>query len=159
VSEARQPLMVRLAASRAGSWWFLNVANTIDKRLIPATNGRLSSAPGKPVCVIETVGAKSGARRRIPLQYASDGDDIVLIASKGGAPEHPAWFHNVRKNPDLKVWANRGRSGDYVAHVTTGEERERLWRIACELYPGYETYQVRAGAREIPVIKLSPRRA
>jgi deazaflavin-dependent oxidoreductase (nitroreductase family) len=154
---SKQPLMVRLAASRAGSWWFLNVANPIDKRLLPATNGRLSSAPGRPICVVETVGAKSGQRRRIPLQYASDGEDIILIASAGGAPKHPGWFHNLRKNPEVRVWANRGRSGDYVAHVTEGEERERLWRIACELYPGYETYEVRAGAREIPVVKLSPR--
>ncbi len=84
---------------------------------------------------------------------------MILIASSGGAPKHPAWFHNLRKNPDVRVWANRGRSGDYVATVTEGEERERLWKIACRLYPGYETYQVRAGAREIPVIKLSPRRA
>ena len=156
---SKQPLTVRLAASRAGSWWFLNVANPIDKRLIPATNGRLSTAPGRPLCVFETVGAKSGKPRRTPLLYASDGEDMVLIASSGGAPKHPAWFHNVRANPDVKVWAGGRRSGDYVAHVTEGEERERLWRIACELYPGYETYQVRAGAREIPVVKLSPRRA
>ena len=151
------PLM-KLAASRAGSWWFLNVANPIDRRLIPATNGRLSSAPGQQVCVVETVGAKSGVRRRIPLQYAIAGDDLVLIASSGGAPKHPAWFHNLRKHPEVRVWANKGRSGDYVARVAEGEERERLWRIATDLYPGYDTYQERAGGREIPVVALSPRR-
>ena len=150
---------MRLAASRAGSWWFLNVANPIDRRLVPATNGRLSSAPGKQVCVVETVGAKSGQRRRIPLQYATDGDDLVLIASSGGAPKHPAWYHNLRANPEVRVWANKGRSGDYVARVAQGEERERMWRRAVELYPGYETYQERTGGREIPVIALSPKRA
>jgi deazaflavin-dependent oxidoreductase (nitroreductase family) len=154
---AWQRPLVRLASSRGGSWWFLNVANPIDRRLIPATNGRLSTAPGMPVCVIETLGAKSGARRRTPLLYASDGDDMVLIASSGGAKKHPAWFYNVRANPDVKVWANRGRSGDYVARIAAGEERERLWGLAAELYPGYDTYDVRAGAREIPVIALSPR--
>jgi F420H(2)-dependent quinone reductase len=151
--------LVRALSSRAGSWYFLNVANPIDKHLLPASNGRLSTAPGQPICAIETVGARSGERRRTPLTYARDGDDLILIASAGGAPKHPAWFHNVRKNPELRVWANRGRSGGYVAHVAEGEERERLWRIACRLYPGYETYQVRAGAREIPVVKLSPQRA
>ena len=152
------PLM-KLAASRAGSWYFLNVANPIDRWLVPATNGRLSSAPGQQVCVVETVGAKSGQVRRIPLQYATDGDDLVLIASAGGAPKHPAWFHNLKANPEVRVWANKGRSGDYVAHVATGEERARKWRRAVEIYPGYETYQVRAGAREIPVIALTPKRA
>jgi deazaflavin-dependent oxidoreductase (nitroreductase family) len=152
-------LLVKLAASRAGAFWFLRIANPIDKRLLPATNGRLSTAPGQPVCVIETVGARSGERRRIPLQFASDGEDVILIGSAGGAPKHPAWVHNLRKNPDVRVWANRGRSGHYVAHETSGEERARLWKIACRLYPGYETYQGRAGAREIPVFKLSPRRA
>ena len=154
---AWQRPLVRLASSKFGSWYFLNVANPIDRGLIPATNGRLSTAPGMPLCVIETLGAKSGARRRTPLLYASDGADMVLIASSGGAKKHPAWFYNVRANPDVRVWANRGRSGEYVARVTEGEERERLWGIAAELYPGYETYDVRAGAREIPVIALSPR--
>jgi deazaflavin-dependent oxidoreductase (nitroreductase family) len=152
-------VLLRIAASRFGSWYFLNVANRIDRWLVPATRGRLSSAPGQNVCVLETVGAKSGQRRRAPLQYATDGDDLVVIASSGGAPKHPAWFHNVRKNPELWVWANRGRSGDYVARVVEeGEERERLWKIATDLYPGYDTYQERAGDRRIPVVTLSPKR-
>jgi deazaflavin-dependent oxidoreductase (nitroreductase family) len=155
----KHSLFMRVAASKAGSWWFLNVANPIDRWLVPATNGRLSSAPGKQVCVFETVGARSGQVRRVPLQYATDGDDLVLIASSGGAPKHPAWYHNVKKNPDVKVWANKGRSGDYVARVAQGEERDRMWRAAIAIYPGYDTYQVRAGAREIPVIALSPKRA
>jgi deazaflavin-dependent oxidoreductase (nitroreductase family) len=150
--------MMRLAASPVGSWWFLNVANPIDRWLVPKTNGRLSSAPGAQVCVFETVGAKTGRVRRVPLQYATDGEDLVLIASSGGAPKHPAWYHNLRKHPEVRVWANKGRSGQYVARVAAGEERERLWRAAVELYPGYETYQVRAGTRQIPVLALSPKR-
>ena len=156
---ALRRLVVKLLASRAGSWYFLNVANRVDRRLIPATNGRLSLAPGQPVCVIETVGAKSGQRRRTPLTFVTSGEDIVLIASAGGAPRHPAWFHNVRKNPDVRVWAPRGRGGEYVARVAEGEERERMWRLAADFYPGYDTYAVRAGAREIPVVALSPKRA
>jgi deazaflavin-dependent oxidoreductase (nitroreductase family) len=148
---------MKLAASRAGSWYFLNVANPIDRRLIPATNGRLSTAPGQQVCVVETVGAKSGRVRRVPLQYATDGDDLVLIGSQGGAPKHPAWYYNLKAHPDVRVWANKGRSGNYVARVAEGEERERMWRRAVDLYPGYETYQVRAGGREIPVVALSPK--
>jgi deazaflavin-dependent oxidoreductase (nitroreductase family) len=149
---------VKIASSRAGSWYFLNVANKIDKRLVPATNGRVSSAPGQPVLVIETVGAKSGQRRRTPLVYATDGDELILIASQGGAAKHPGWYHNLRKNPDLKVWAKR-RSGDYVARVAEGAERDRLWQKALRVYAGYDTYRERAGAREIPVVALSPKRS
>ena len=155
-SRRRHGPLVRLAASPAGSWWFLNVANPIDRWLVPATNGRLSSAPGQNVCVVETIGAKSGQVRRVPLQYATDGDDIVLVASSGGAPRHPAWFHNLRKHPEVRVWANAGRSGSYVARVVEGEERRRLWKVATDRYPGYDTYAERAGGREIPVIALSP---
>ena len=150
------PLM-KLAASPVGSWWFLKVANPIDRWLVPASKGRLSSAPGENVCVVETIGAKSGQVRKVPLQYAMAGEDIVLIASSGGAPKHPAWYHNLRAHPDVKVWANKGRSGDYTARVATGEERARLWKVATDRYPGYDTYQQRTGGREIPVIALSPR--
>jgi deazaflavin-dependent oxidoreductase (nitroreductase family) len=149
--------LVKALSSKAGSWYFLNVANPVDRRLIPATNGRVSLAPGQPVCVIETVGAKSGQRRRTPLLYATDGDDLVLIASQGGAPKNPGWFYNLRRNPQLKVWAPRGKSGDYVARVVDGPERERLWQKATAQYPGYDTYQARAGGRRIPVVALSPK--
>ena len=150
--------LVKAFASKAGSWYFLNVANPIDRRLIPATNWRMSLAPGQPVCVIETVGAKTGQRRRTPLLFATDDDDLVLIASQGGAPKNPGWFYNLRKNPQLKVWAPRGRSGDYVARVVEGPDRERLWQKATALYPGYDTYKARAGGRQIPVVALSPKR-
>ncbi len=144
----------RLGATKAGGWYFLNVANPIDKRLVPATNGRLSLAPGQPILVLETVGAKSGAVRRIPLLYATDGDDIVLVASKAGAAKHPAWYHNLRANPDVRLFV-KGRSGRYTARMAEGPEYERLWRVACEIYPGYAVYQQRAGERKIPLVVLS----
>jgi hypothetical protein len=70
--------MERLGSSKPAGWWFLHVANPIDKRLIPATNGWVSLAPGQPILVLETVGAKSGQVRRTPLQYVADGDRGVL---------------------------------------------------------------------------------
>src|SRR5215208_4478890 len=91
----------RFAASRAGGWYFINVANKIDKHLVPATRGRMSSAVGQQVLVVETIGAKSGQARRIPLVYVVDGEAIVLIASKGGAPKHGAnraWYPPVCQN-------------------------------------------------------------
>ena len=147
--------LVPIVSSRAGSWFFLNIANPIDRWLIPATNGRLSTFPWLPLLVMENRGAKSGELRRTPLLYASDGDDIVLIASSGGSRRHPAWYHNVRANPEVTVYARR-RSGRHRARVVEGAERERLWRIATELNPGYDIYRGRASNRQIPVVALSP---
>jgi deazaflavin-dependent oxidoreductase (nitroreductase family) len=144
----------KIAASRAGGWWFLNVANKIDKRLLPATNGRLTTAPGRQLCVIEVVGAKSGQPRRVPLQYVTDGEDIILIASKAGAAKHPAWYHNLRANPDATVWA-KGRSGRYRASDVEGPDYDRLWRKAAEYYSGYDVYKERAGERRIPLVRLT----
>lgn len=143
----------RIAASKAGGWYFINVANKVDRHLVPATDGRLSTAVGQQVLVVETVGAKSGARRRIPLAYVTDGDAIVLIASKGGAPRNPAWYHNLKAHPEVQVWA-KGRSGRYRAREAEGQERERLWARAVDYYAGYETYQGRTGGRRIPVMVL-----
>jgi deazaflavin-dependent oxidoreductase (nitroreductase family) len=145
----------RFASSKAGAWFFINVANKIDKRLIPATDGKLSSAPGQQVLVVEVIGAKSGQRRRVPLVYVTDEERIVLVASKGGAPKHPAWYHNLKANPDVQVWA-KGRSGRYRAREASGDERGRLWRLAADYYGGYDAYQERTGGRRIPVMVLEP---
>jgi deazaflavin-dependent oxidoreductase (nitroreductase family) len=150
--------LTRILSSKPGSWYFLHVANPIDKRLVPMTRGWLSLAPGQPVLVLEHVGAKSGQRRRTPLLYLRQGDDLVVIASAGGAARHPAWLHNLRAHPRVKLFL-RGRTGTYVAREAEGEERERLWRRVVELYGGYERYKERAAqaaGRQIPVVVLSP---
>ena len=155
-SRRARAIIIRLAASRAGSWYFLNVANPIDRRLLPATNGRLSLSIGQPVLCLEVLGAKSGQLRRTPLLFTEVDGELVLIASAGGKPSHPAWFRNVTANPRVKVYAPGGRSGAYVARTVQGEERERLWGAATAHYAGFDTYAGRtAGLREIPVVALS----
>ncbi|HEU0024616.1 MAG TPA: nitroreductase/quinone reductase family protein [Thermoleophilaceae bacterium] len=144
------------ARSKAGGWYFVNVAMRADRVLLPLSRGRVSSAIGQQVGLLETVGAKSGEPRRIPLVYLTDGERIVLIASKAGAPKHPAWLHNLRANPGVSFLAPRGRSGRYMAHEAEGAERERLWDEAVDYYAGYATYQERAGSRQIPVVVLEP---
>jgi deazaflavin-dependent oxidoreductase (nitroreductase family) len=145
------------ARSKVGGWYFLNVAMRVDRVLLPLTGGRISSAPGQQILLLETIGAKSGERRRTPLVYVTDDDHLVLIASKAGAKRHPAWFHNLKANPNVKVLAP-GRTGDYVAREAREEERGRLWAKAVDYYGGYDTYQERAGSRRIPVVVLEPRR-
>ena len=143
------------ARSRAGGWYFINVAMRVDRHLLPLTRGRISSAPGQQICLLESIGAKSGETRKTPLVYITDGNHVVLIGSKGGAPKHPAWVHNLRKNPRCRVLAP-GRTGDYVAREAEGDERARLWADAVDYYAGYATYQERAGERRIPVVVLEP---
>jgi len=144
----------RFAKSRPGGWLYVNVFNHIDTALLRLSNGRFSLSVGSPVLLLTTTGAKSDQRRSTPLLYATDGDRIVLVASKAGAAKHPAWYHNLKANPKVDVLAS-GRSGAYVATEAQGEERTRLWEEVNDLYAGYETYQQRAGARTIPVIVLT----
>jgi deazaflavin-dependent oxidoreductase (nitroreductase family) len=145
-----------LAASPAGSWFYLHIANPIDRRLLPATNGRLSLSVGQPVPCLEVVGAKSGQIRRTPLLFTEVDGDVVIVASATGRPRHPAWYHNLRANPNVKIYAPGGRSGHYVARTTEGAERERMWAAARDLYAGFDVYVDRvAGARQIPVVALT----
>ena len=148
-------VLENFARTKVGGWYFVNVAMRVDRVLLPLTRGRISSAPNQQILLLETVGAKSGERRRTPLVYVTDNSHIVLIASKAGAKRHPGWFHNLRANPRVKVLAP-GRSGEYNAREAEGEERERLWHEACDYYAGYDTYQDRAGSRRIPVVVLEP---
>src|SRR5215207_1158784 len=142
------------AQSKPGSWFYVNVAMRIDRVLLPLTEGRVSISLGQQVGMLETVGAKSGQVRRTPLLFIRDGDHVVLIASMGGAPRHPAWLHNLRANPRASFLGPGGASGDYVAREARGDERARLWDEAVDYYSGYDTYRVRAGEREIPIVVL-----
>ena len=148
-----EKVVEKFASSRAGGWWFVNIAMPIDRRLLPLTRGRMSSALGQPVGLLETVGAKSGQKRQTPLLFLGRGDDVVLVASKAGAPRHPAWYHNLKAHPRVRFLAPH-RTGEYVARIAEGDERDRLWAEVNDLYAGYEVYSGRTGGREIPVVVL-----
>ena len=107
--------------------------------------------------LLDHVGAKSGAKRTSPLLYVRDGEDVVVVASKGGFPKHPAWFHNLMANPDTTVQIGSEHRPVH-ARVATPEERERLWAMAVKAYHGYEDYQARSSGREIPLVVLEPRK-
>lgn len=108
-----------------------------------------------PMLLLDHVGAKSGIRRTSPLLYLTDGDDLVIVASKGGYPKHPAWFHNLRANPDTTVQVGRERRAVH-ARVASPEERARLWPEAVAMYGSYADYQ-RKAPREIPLVILERR--
>jgi deazaflavin-dependent oxidoreductase (nitroreductase family) len=147
-------LATKLASSKLGSLYIMTVSSKIDPLLLKRTDGRWSTMVGQPVLLLKHTGAKSGAPRETPLVYAVDGDNIILIASKGGMPKNPAWYHNLIAHPECDVIA-KNRSGRYRVTEATGAERDRLWELALDVYQGYDTYQARAGGRVIPVLVLS----
>jgi deazaflavin-dependent oxidoreductase (nitroreductase family) len=112
--------------------------------------------PGQPpALLLDHVGAKSGVKRTSPLVYGRDGENLVLVASKGGFPKNPAWFHNLKANPDTRVQVG-AEIRNVKARVAEGEERERLWKLMVGVYAGYESYRRRT-EREIPLVVLERR--
>jgi deazaflavin-dependent oxidoreductase (nitroreductase family) len=122
-----------------------------------ATNGLVGHRfPGSPsMLLLDHVGAKSGTLRTSPLVYARDGVDFVLVASKGGYPKSPGWFHNLKANPDTTIQVGSKRLAVH-ARVADPDERKRLWPVVVKVYGGYEDYQRRT-EREIPLVILEPK--
>jgi deazaflavin-dependent oxidoreductase (nitroreductase family) len=124
------------------------------------TGGRIGhTIPGVPgkMLLLDHVGARSGTKRTSPLLYVKDGSNLVIVASKGGFPKHPAWFHNLIANPDTTMQIGSEQRLVH-ARVATPEERERLWALVVRAYSGYENYRARTD-REIPLVVLEPRTA
>ena len=107
---------------------------------------------GSTILLLTTKGRKTGQPRTTPLIYAEDGDRYVIVASKGGAPQHPGWYENLAKDPDVELQV---RDDVFAAHARTaeGEERERLWAKANEVWRHYDEYAKKTD-REIPVVVL-----
>lgn len=134
---------------------YMKMASPVDRFLIPASGGWLSSAPGQNVCVIETTGAKSGKKRRTPVLYMRNGKNVVIVASYGGSQKHPAWYFNLKANPRVRFWGRKAANGWYNAQVAEGEERNRLWEEATQFYPGFAKYETYT-EREIQIFVLTP---
>jgi deazaflavin-dependent oxidoreductase (nitroreductase family) len=109
---------------------------------------------GAPLLLLHSTGAKSGQARVNPMMYLADGDNLVVFASKAGAPTSPDWYHNLVANPRASVEVE-DRTVNVVASVADGETRERLWTLQKELYPGFAEYEAKT-TRQIPVVVLEP---
>jgi deazaflavin-dependent oxidoreductase (nitroreductase family) len=159
------PLLGRIAASSSQfankHGLYLGRRSTkVHVALYRRTNGRLGGhLPGWPsarILLLDHTGAKSGVRRTSPLMYHEDGDVVAVMASKGGQPTHPAWFHNVKANPETTIQIG-SLIRDVRARVATDEERERLLRKFVAVYPGSDFFQRNAKGRKIPIVILDPR--
>jgi deazaflavin-dependent oxidoreductase (nitroreductase family) len=125
----------------------------VHKCVYRLTGGKIGGRIGKlPVLLLTTIGRKSGQPRTQPLAYTRAGDGYAVIASKGGAHQHPLWYLNLHANPLAEVTVGR-ETREVRARDAEGEERERLWRALADLYPGYDRYAQKT-SRRIPVVVL-----
>jgi deazaflavin-dependent oxidoreductase (nitroreductase family) len=110
---------------------------------------------GATTLLLTTTGRKTGQSRTTPLIFARDGDNYLVVASMGGAPDHPDWYKNLIAHPDAHIQV-RGEHHDVLARTATEDEKQRLWSIVAAQWPNYDVYQSRT-TRVIPVVVLSPK--
>jgi F420H(2)-dependent quinone reductase len=141
--------------SDSGFWWFWERFTSAHTTLYKLSRGRIGGrSQGAPVALVESIGRKTGKRRTHPLICTEDGENLVIIASKGGVDKHPAWFLNLMATPETDAWW-KGKKRRVRAREAEGEERKRLWAQMVEVYRPYESYQRRTD-RRIPVVVLEP---
>jgi len=145
------PLQERLASPLIRA---VSAANTWVYRV---SGGRIGGRfrQGAPVLLLTTIGRKSGRPRTAPLLYLEDGENVVVVASKGGMSQHPVWYLNLEANPDVEVEIGSGRRR-LRARRASDEEKAKLWPRLVAMYRDYDDYQARTD-RNIPVVVLEPR--
>jgi deazaflavin-dependent oxidoreductase (nitroreductase family) len=147
-----RPSTVRIikAMSTAHTWLYRRSNGRLGKKWHVGSALR----KGVPVCLLTTIGRKSGAPRTVPLLHMADGDNVVLVASQGGLPTNPAWYLNLRSNPEVAVQLGRTTRRMH-ARTADPAERERLWPKLLDVYADYASYQAWTD-REIPVVICEP---
>jgi F420H(2)-dependent quinone reductase len=146
---------MRPPPSSSPFWKAFEVLTRVNVHAYRLTGGKLGGRVGKaPILLLHHRGARSGAERVSPLIYLPDGEDAVIVASKGGTDRHPAWFHNLKANPDTVVEIGRERRA-VRARVAEPAERERLWPLVVGIYGPYESYATYT-ERTIPLVILEP---
>ncbi len=149
-----------VASTTLGAKLLVPTAHRLDKWVLQLSGGRTTAVglmAGLPVVWLTTIGAKSGEPRKVPLIGIPDGPNLVLIASNFGQTHHPAWYHNLRKNPQATISVGN-QSAPCEAREATGAEYDRIWQRAVRLYAGYAAYKERTGGRQIPVMVMEPAR-
>jgi F420H(2)-dependent quinone reductase len=132
-----------------------NALTTIHTFVYRNTNGAIGGRmANSPVLLLTTKGRKTGKQRTVPLLYLADGDNVVLVASNGGATKHPTWWLNLQSNPEAQIQV-KGVKQRVRAEKGSAEEKQRLWPLLTAMYAGYERYQEITN-RDIPVVILRP---
>ena len=135
---------------RSPSDWARDQAELFEK-----TGGREGNTlRGMPIVVVTSVGARTGKLRKTPLMRVEHGGEYAAVASLGGAPQHPVWYHNLKQHPHVELQDGPVKR-DYLAREVTGDEKAAWWERAVAAYPDYADYQAKT-TREIPVFVLTP---
>jgi deazaflavin-dependent oxidoreductase (nitroreductase family) len=138
-------------------WKVNNALSRMHVRIFQRTGGRIAGTlDGAPLLVLHHTGAKSGVRRQTPTIHMPDGENYVIVASIGGNPKNPAWYHNLKANPDDVQVDVRGGRRKVRARQATPDEAAQLWPRLVQTYPAFKTYMTRT-TREFPVMILEPR--
>jgi deazaflavin-dependent oxidoreductase (nitroreductase family) len=133
---------------------FVRFHNAIYQR----TNGWIGHRMALlPSLLLHTTGAKTGKARTLALTYARDGDDYLVVASNGGSPRSPGWYHNLKANPNVEINVGPRRFAVTATPVLPGDpDRERLWKVVTKYNKSYDQYQKRT-SRPIPIVRLTPK--
>jgi deazaflavin-dependent oxidoreductase (nitroreductase family) len=151
----------KMIAAKPITFFNARVLHHLDKAVYRLSGKRTTFTAAifrLPIITLTTTGAKSGLPRTLPLIGIRDSDQpgtLAVIASNYGQPQSPAWFFNLKANPQASGTI-RGKTVVYVAHEATGEEYDRLWQLAVNTYAGYSVYKTRAANRHIPIMVLVP---
>ena len=153
-------LVRRTAATRPMARIYGVIQEPLDRLVYRLTRGGTTASSwlaGVQITMLTTTGAKSGRARTLPVLCLPDGEDMILIASNFGRPHNPAWYHNLRANPQATIVVD-GISREVLARELGGSDRERGYRRGEEIYPGFTHYHRWAANRQIPVLRLEPLR-
>lgn len=150
-------MSVAVAVHPAGRWLVPHVLSRLDLWLEHVSGGKLSITGmlGFPLLILTTRGVITGQTRETPLIYLRNGEEVAVIASALGSPQHPQWYRNLLKDPEASLFLE-GQRRIYSYRLLAGQERRETWQRMLEIYPGYDKYAEMAGRREIPVILFTP---
>ena len=157
-ANAVQRFLRRIAASGPGAWLFARILHHIDRPIDRLTRGRCTLASllsGLPIVMLTTTGAKSGEPRTVPVLGIPTQGDLAVIAANWGQDQHPAWYYNLRANPEAEIVVH-GIHRRVRAVMAEGERRALIWQEGLRVYPGYRQYERRTSHRRITVFVLEP---
>ena len=157
-TSVREVIMAESAKPAGGPppRWILKLVTRIHVLLNELSGSRLGNTMGgDEVCFVGTTGRKTGQARTIPLMYVPHGDDVLLVASQGGAPKNPVWYHNLVAHPDITI-RHGTTTGNFRARPANPDEKDALWPICDQHYAPFAEYRTRT-SRDIPIFICSPR--
>lgn len=153
--------MHTIASSKAGAWFLARTQHHLDRAVFKLSGGRTTMAgvmTGIPIVVLATRGAKSGIIRTTPLLCIEDEDSpgrLAVVASNFGQLHNPAWYYNLKANPQV-TGTLHGVASTYAVHEAVEQEYDKFWNYALDTYMGFPHYKVRAGQRHIPIMIMQP---